>query len=746
MSLVLARRRAVYAKQLSKPPSNVIAASSKRAETGLLHSVTTRIVVLTLSVLVIVAIVASLGLARREREQLVAAKTLAVSMTTELFAGTVSAALDLGDERDVAERMTPLRSNAAIVYAAVWRSAFDQPVGELGHRPLDAPSFDTQGVSRQGNYLRVMRPVLGPAGETIGRVGLLVSLEAENRAFRASQGRIAIGALATVVVTFAMLVVVLRWGIVTRLQNLSHAALQLENGHNIRVTVHGKDEVSQLGRAFNAMADAIIEREHRLAHALRRLQALLDHMGQAIVTFDAKGRVLGDRSRQAEQVFGPALVEGSSIVTLLYPAERDQLVEAESFSTWIEAAFNSEGTDWSTVAELAPANVTLRRDSGINTELDLEFRWVSGQVGSHCVMLIATDATQRRRLERVIAQKEREHAKTVSDLCWLASGGGQRFVRYLESARSRLHATIRAVGDRAGLTAAAVGQIFRDVHTVRAESRCFDLDPVDKCLIQVELQLAEIRSGAIRESQAIAEGQAVMAQGLNAAIAALDQAEQQFVENSPIGLSVLDQMTVRRSDVDRIVKLASGRDDELAKLTLTLTARPFGETVVTVIGAAPRWAEHVGKKIKIELSGAERRVPGRLAEHLPGILSHLVRNAIAHGIEHSSVRVEAGKPAVGTIRLTCEGAEDAPIIRVEDDGRGLDVDGLGQGDPERAARAALQAASTTCSQPSALAGFGVGLDAVRNDLVELEYVIELRQESTKGACVTLSPRRIGAMT
>ncbi len=719
---------------------------AQREPQSIIYSVTTRIVVLTLTILVTVGILATLGLAQRERDHLVAAKQLAVTMTTELFAETVAVALDLGDERDVAERMEPLRSNASMTYAAVWKNSPSQPIGELGHRPKGGPSFETTGLSRNGDYLTVVRPILGATRNTIGYAGVQVSLEPENRAFRASRSRIAISAFLTVGVTFLCLFVALRWGIVTRIHQVVEAARRLELGQHVRAKVHGRDELGQLGAAFNSMADAIVEREYRVANARRRLQTLLDHMGQAIITFDARGKVLGDRSRQAEQLFGPTLIEGASIVSLLYPEGRDQVVESESFSAWIDAAFEREGIDWSELEALAPSSVTLMRSSGHIHELDLEFRWVESNDAPNCVMMIATDATQRRRLERVMDQAESDHKKAVAALRWLVSGGGQLFVRFLESSRSRLAMAIRSMSLSQSLDAEVLGQVFRDVHTVRAEARCFDLERVDQTLTQVEMQLAEVRGGAITTPAAIAQQREVMLRWLEFANVELEKAERQFVERSPIGREVLDQMTVRRSDVSRFTQLTAGRKDELAKLASAMTSRPFGETVVTVVDAASRWAERVGKHVKTEVSGADRRVPGRLAERLPGILSHLVRNSIAHGIEVSSLRIEKGKPAIGTIRISCEGAEDAPIISVQDDGAGLDIGGLGNGDEGQAAHAALQPGITTYAQPTPFAGFGVGLDAVQKDLLGIGYEVTLNQEPNAGASVTLKPKRQRTLT
>lgn len=716
----------------------------KLPRVSLFHSVTTRIVVLTLTVLVTVGVAATLGLTRREHVQLIATKTVAVTMTTELFAATVAAALDLGDEHDIAERMEPLRSNQALVYAAVWRRGQNGPAAELGQRPADAPALEVSGVSRDGAYLTVLRPVPGPAGEAIGTVGVQVTLAPENHEFHASRWRIAAGALATAALTFALLVMVLQLGVVARLRKVAQAAARIETGQYVRVPLYGRDELGQLSRAFNAMADAIGERETRLANALRRLQTLLDHMGQAIVTFDADGRVLGDRSRQAEQLFGPALTEGASIVSLLYPVGREQLIEADAFRSWIDAAFENDGANWQEVLELAPPSVTVARDSGQITDLDLEFRWVPRQASPPCIMLIATDSTQRRRLERTMEQTEREHKKTIAALRWLVSGGGQLFVRFLEQARGRIGAAIRSTRTNVPLDAVTTDQVFRDVHTVRAEARCFDLKSVDSALTQVEVQLADLRGGRIVAPLEIEKMQTILAEWLVTALGALDKAERQFIESSPIGREVLDQMTVRRSDVDRLLRLTAGRHDEVAQLARAMTARPFGETVVTVVDAAPRWAEHVGKRVQMEVSGAENRVPGRLAELLPGVLSHLVRNAIAHGIELGSTRSETDKPSVGRIRLICEASESAPVIRIEDDGRGIDLLRLGVRDVAEAAKIVLEPGVTTQASATGTAGFGIGLSAVRHSLAQVDYDVELHSEVGRGAAVIIRPRAVAS--
>jgi signal transduction histidine kinase len=116
-----------------------------------------------------------------------------------------------------------------------------------------------------------------------------------------------------------------------------------------------------------------------------------------------------------------------------------------------------------------------------------------------------------------------------------------------------------------------------------------------------------------------------------------------------------------------------------------------------------------------------------LAAVLPGVLAHLVRNAIAHGIETPSARVEAGKPAVGVVTLSCgQGSR----ITVRDDGRGVA--------PQIAGRI-FEAGTTTRAEVDRLSGRGVGLSAVAAELAEAGYAIAT-EPAAIGASFVVRPR------
>jgi chemotaxis protein histidine kinase CheA len=160
----------------------------------------------------------------------------------------------------------------------------------------------------------------------------------------------------------------------------------------------------------------------------------------------------------------------------------------------------------------------------------------------------------------------------------------------------------------------------------------------------------------------------------------------------------------------------------------------------------PSWAEREDKRVELAIEGRDVRVPPALAGVLPGALAHLVRNAVAHGIEPPHERTRAGKEPVGVVQLVAEEKPNGVVVRVEDDGRGFDEARI----RARAAELGLAAAPpedlvfaaglSTRDARSELGGLGVGLDAVRADLAAVGYAVVASSTAGKGARFSLSPK------
>jgi chemotaxis protein histidine kinase CheA len=293
-----------------------------------------------------------------------------------------------------------------------------------------------------------------------------------------------------------------------------------------------------------------------------------------------------------------------------------------------------------------------------------------------------------------------------------------------------------------------IDEMFRHVHTIKGEARSFELPEVEAVAGRLEEDLDGLRARLRHDATSLTGAEHGSLASLLAELEkAIARGSDVFVAASPIGRAALEQVTVQRSDLSALVKLAESRDDTLRELAHRLSARPFGESTASLVDNAPSWAELEGKQIRVAVEGREVGVPAELAKVLGGVLTHLVRNAIAHGIETPPERQRAGKPAEGVVRLAATERAGAVLITVEDDGGGLDAHAiatkareLGLAAPGAdALEVIFSPGLTTAHSGTTLAGRGVGLGAARVDLARVGYA--LRVETDVGRFTRFSVER-----
>ncbi len=162
-------------------------------------------------------------------------------------------------------------------------------------------------------------------------------------------------------------------------------------------------------------------------------------------------------------------------------------------------------------------------------------------------------------------------------------------------------------------------------------------------------------------------------------------------------------------------------------------------------------AKKLGKEINFIVEGHETELDRNVIEVIGDPLIHLIRNAIDHGIEVPGERLKLGKPRVGVLKLKASYMENHIIIIVQDDGGGIDQDRLrakaverGLMDWEMAERLTDQEALnlifmpgfSTVAEVSDLSGRGVGMDIVRNQIENINGIVDI--SSTLGVGTTFT--------
>jgi len=164
-------------------------------------------------------------------------------------------------------------------------------------------------------------------------------------------------------------------------------------------------------------------------------------------------------------------------------------------------------------------------------------------------------------------------------------------------------------------------------------------------------------------------------------------------------------------------------------------------------------AQTLRKEVLFESFGGDHRLDAHILAALRDALLHVVRNAVAHGIESPTERAAAGKPTRGRVELRVERRESKMLFICRDDGRGIDVEAVRRAAVRRGLVASSDASSlglheavriimkggvTTMGAVDQVSGRGIGLDVVRETVARLKGDVTVHSEPGKGTSLEVS--------
>ena len=159
------------------------------------------------------------------------------------------------------------------------------------------------------------------------------------------------------------------------------------------------------------------------------------------------------------------------------------------------------------------------------------------------------------------------------------------------------------------------------------------------------------------------------------------------------------------------------------------------------------------KRVTLTLEGTETEIDRNILQVISDSLIHLIRNAVAHGIEAPEVRQRTAKAAEGTITLRAHNENDSVIIEIRDDGSGVDAERVRRRAVQQGLLSAPQAAQlseeetvmlifepgfSTVEQVNAMAGRGVGMDVVKKALDTIGGKVSVQTRVGEGTCIRLA--------
>lgn len=519
--------------------------------------------------------------------------------------------------------------------------------------------------------------------------------------------RLAVGAGVAMLVAMAS-ALLLAIGIVRPARELAAAARRLGEGELDRRSGFARgDELGDLGRAFDDMAENLQHMVSRLDERNRELRVVLDSVDQGLLTVDVHGAIAAERSARVDAWFDHP-VPGRALWDL--------------FPGLSPSARHSFAIGWSQLAEdVLPVDIVLdqlpsRIEAGAMT-YELHYLPIGDDPATRRVLVVITDVTSR------VASELTEAVQ-------------RDLLRIIDRALRDKDAVVDFLRDADSLVALSISEessvldVQRHIHTLKGNCGLQGIQSIVALCHDLETKLARgERLPTAEECVLLHDRWSELRRGVDVL---LGRSVEGFTVTNAQYVETLEAAVIGAPTQEIAAKLASW------------ATTPVATSFERLAEHARALAAKLGKEIEISADAAGAHLHAGRWGHFWGALVHAVRNSVDHGLESPEARVALGKPSAGTLTMLARVDRTHFVIELHDDGRGIDWSrvatrlrerGLPAETPDDLVEGLFADGLTTSSSVTEVSGRGVGMSALREAVRELGGVVELRASSESGTTV-----------
>jgi two-component system chemotaxis sensor kinase CheA len=354
---------------------------------------------------------------------------------------------------------------------------------------------------------------------------------------------------------------------------------------------------------------------------------------------------------------------------------------------------------------------------------------------------------------------------------------------------------------------ARLDSIFRFVHTVKGNCGFFDFPRLEALSHAAEDALAEVRAGRRQADAPLVSAVLAVIDRIAEMVAALDagdelpagddsalidalhqgadtpaapvattvaEAKASAAAPRTIRLSVelldrlmsgVSDMVLARNELARRLREAPGDvavDGAFERLSSIIAdmrdaiTRTRMQRIENLFVALPRMVRdlsaELGKQVLVDIDGGDVELDREMIEMIRDPLTHIIRNAVDHGIETPAERLKAGKREIGILTVSARQSGNQILIDIQDDGRGIDGKQLVEKaiaagaiekseafnlSPREQLALIFEAGLSTAKEVTAISGRGVGMDVVRSNIERIGGIVEVDSTLGEGTHMTL---------
>ena len=563
------------------------------------------------------------------------------------------------------------------------------------------------------------------------------------------------------------------------IHELAAAAEIIKRGNYVEpVVVESDDEIGELASTFDNMRKTIrtyTEHLEDLVDAkVRQVRAILDNVEQGLFVVDFDGSINPEYSKATTDILGLTSISTINEALRIHPAQEDD------FRTWLDLVLTKHGSmRWEKLVRLAPIQtVELKDTSGDSRHISIKYQRVFDKNKNiEKIMVLAQDETEARRIERIVAEEKSRHENEVKTILGLVNNLPEAIKDFQKDTKTRLddmYALVESMHQRATYTRENhttsssyvpakedISKIFRNLHTIKGNAGTYGFEILAKLAHKGEDILEQLQEPiTIRCVDSLQE--LLNTLGLmDRAYSAILDTEKRLSGMSGDGDAIVQVSERKLRHVQKLARVVNVGGHTLTNSeaihTLTKACRrlrdvPLSRVSTKYKNLVLRLAERLGKSVEFTTAPHNLELNPHFFAPIEEALVHMLRNSVDHGIESASARLSANKSERGNIKLSVSIDEDCVIVKLSDDGQGIDVDAvvekaIAAGLVSRDSAVAMSEDSklglifksgiSTASAISDISGRGVGMAAVKECIEALQGNITISSIRGQGSTTTI---------
>ncbi len=537
---------------------------------------------------------------------------------------------------------------------------------------------------------------------------------------------LALGAIATISMIF------------TGLAAFTGAVLYVASNSFANTFAENKRLVTELTGMNENLEGIVAERTLALRQKTADIQSMLQNMPQGVLTIVAGNKIHPEYSAYLETIFETTSIANRDPMDLVFANTNLGADTLSTVEVSIASVIGEDTMNYEFNSHLLITEFIVRMEDGRTKALELSWSPIVNDADVvEKLMVCVRDVTELKRLANEASTQKRE----LEMIGEILSVSQEKFQDFMQTSLAFVDENRTLTEQASGPTAELITQLFRNMHTVKGNARTYGLGNLTNTVHEAEQAYDDMRKGHNTEW-----APKTLLEQLDQVRGLLD--EYAKINDTKLGRkgpgrrgNVEKFLMVDKTQVAQTLQAMQGVDMdnvdamraalvETQKLLRRIGTERVPELLAGVVESLPSLAKELGKEpplVAIHDNGV--LVRSQIGGLLKNLFTHLLRNAIDHGIEVPATRLAAGKQAVGRIDLDVRIVGEDLTMVLRDDGQGMALDRIRQIAAERGLVEASTSLSddetaqlvflpgfSTAEVVTEVSGRGVGMDAVKGFL------------------------------